>query len=504
MNNKSLKLLLIIPALLIGACSKGQKSNSKESSIDSSEQSTSSESSNQSSVDDRGSSSLTNSSNQPSSSIESSSKSTPTSTVPVFEPYKATINVNLSASLNSSRLMPYQLQFAYDDSYFLKDARAYSKNLSLLSFAASLVSGGNAEAQAFYETAKFSNITAYGYDTNPTEDSIGYVFAHKQVDTSTVVAITVRGFNYGMEWADNFLIGQNGNHEGFNARANEINQSLNRYIAMFCRGKSPLKFWITGYSRGGGVANVLSSLIMQKGTYSAENIFTYTFEAPACLDADNCIRYENVHNVRNANDLVTCIPPESYGLGRCGIDYPIYDENVSEIVKTFDSGIEIPAFVPNADSGYTNDSELVAYILNSIFNQEESDNSANTREEYVTRYQEGLTYIVGLLFSLSMRTRNAMMQDLQDLGFGVLSVISSGQNLHDFIKPYLDNDRLMYRDDALLDSCDTLQKAIINLFMKVFLIYADETYKPSLTRLIDMHYPEVTYALLLNAHQNQL
>ena len=103
-----------------------------------------------------------------------------------------------------------------------------------------------------------------------------------------------------------------------------------------------------------------------------------------------------------------------------------------------------------------------------------------------------------------MRTRNAMMQDLQDLGFGVLSVISSGENLYNFIKTYLDNDRIVYRDNVLLDSCDTLQKAIINLFMKVFLIYADETYKPSLTRLIDMHYPEVTYALLLNAHQNQL
>ena len=553
-KKKSLLFLLIIPALVLGACSKGNSKSSGDSSNKSSDSSSevsstistsslsesslepSSPSSSMSSASKEESSStpisssseepssssvpqISSSSEQSSSSIpqsnsssvpSSSSSSSSSSSAPVDDRFHTDVTVKLAPSLNKERTEPYELSFVYSDSYFLKDATEYDKDLSLLSFGASVITEDYLQVKKFFETEQFEDYTPFGYDSEPTADSVGYTIAHKEIDDSELFAVTIRGFGYGMEWANNFLIGRTGDHEGFIARANDIYTGLQSYISDYIGNKS-IKLWITGYSRGGAIANALSSLILKNKDINVEqdDMFVYTFEAPASLNVENCIAYPNVYNIKNSNDLIARIPPENYDLGLCGVEYQIYDENVSSIAKEFDEGLEIPEYVVVEvySDPIEDDTALVDFILQTIFDNHPEDDeaaeacTANSRDEYVDRYQSGIGYGIGLVFALTAETRSTMLDDLMALGaFGVIGVISSGETLHDFIKPYLDQDGVAYDDTELMDACNVLQKAIVNLFLYTLVIFASEEYRPSVMRIIDMHYPEVAYALLVNAH----
>ena len=333
--------------------------------------------------------------------------------------------------------------------------------------------------------------------------------AHKSIGDSELVAVAFRGFEYGLEWANNFIIGKTGNHEGFNARAEEAYEALQSYIASYTNDK-PLKLWINGYSRAGAVSNILSSLILKddKVEVTQDNMFVYTFEAPAGLSTENAVAYENVHNIINEADIVASIPPETYGLKRCGIDYPIYDANVASLVEEFDKDIDFPDFnaiTDVTDDPLDTDRKVLDFALSTVFEKGEGsspDVYANTREQYVDNYQDGLSSCIGYIFGLKDSTRSQLLNDLMGLGFGAISIIGddTGVSLMNFIKPYLDKDNISYDETKLQADCAIFVKGVANLFMQLLLMYLLDTYSPNITRLIDMHYPETTYVLLKNAH----
>ncbi len=131
---------------------------------------------------------------------------------------------------------------------------------------------------------------------------------------------------------------------------------------------------------------------------------------------------------------------------------------------------------------------------------------ANTREQYVDNYQAGLSNMIGYAFALKEETRASLITDLQGLGLSALTIIAdeSGAELMKYFKTYLDRDEIEYNEDTLQEDCAILTKGIQQLFLKILLLYLNEETKDSLVRLIDMHYPETTYVLLKNAHQNIL
>ena len=79
----------------------------------------------------------------------------------------------------------------------------------------------------------------------------------------------------------------------------------------------------------------------------------------------------------------------------------------------------------------------------------------------------------------------------------------TGEGLADFLSPYLVQDNITFDSEALQSNCAVVAKGAMNLFMQVLLMYASNDYKGSLVRLIDMHYPEVTYVLLNNMHNKK-
>ena len=97
-----------------------------------------------------------------------------------------------------------------------------------------------------------------------------------------------------------------------------------------------------------------------------------------------------------------------------------------------------------------NDIEFRAKVINLVFNRPElaDDVAANTREQYVNNYQDGLGAMIGYIFSLSEATRSALLKDLSDLGLGALSILgdSTGESFANFLKTYLDKDNVQYSE----------------------------------------------------------
>lgn len=435
------------------------------------------------------------------------SESTSASTTVPSEKLKTTIQIELKGSLHAEKT--YDLSFDYDDDFFNRNAKEYDKEISLLSFGAAMSTGSFDDIESYFEQAQFNAITGNGYDGAPTVDTAGYTFAYKNIDDFSVIAVIFRGLNYGAEWANNFLMGESGDHEGFLTRSTEAYNKLLTYVNENCPNKT-IKLWISGYSRGGALANVASSLILRNEDFTIrqEDMFVYTFEAPYCLSKDNAVAYENVHNIINSNDLVTNIPPFCYDFARCGVDYPIYDENISALAKEFDDGLIIPEFVEiSAASDLKNDADLKSFIISTVFqsNLPPEEWSCLNRSEYVDRYQTGLSYLVGIVFSLSNTSRTNLINSLSAMGamdFLTLLADETGKAIADLLKPYLDSDQISYDYDVLVSNSAVLRNAIYYLLLQALLIYVNESYRPSLIRLIDMHYPESVYVLLVNAHQN--
>ena len=517
-NKKLLPILFILSAFTISGCGAKPSSSpvpsseptpSSEPSSSSSEEQKPSSSSSSSAKPSSSSSSSASSSAQPSSSSSSSSSSSRPEQQYFVKDIAVKLDPGIKKAEEGQTLEPYNLSFRFDDELFLGNPKEYNNDLSMLSLGASLATMNKTKGTAFFTEAEFEDITSHDYDGDPTKDTMAYFMAHKTIDEYELVTVSFRGFDYGLEWANNFTIGKTGDHEGFAARGAETYEALKTYLNTYAKDKS-LKVWINGYSRAGALSNMLASLILRNNeiAITQDNLFVYTFEAPASLTDEHAIDYPNVHNIINDADLITFIPPAQYELYRCGKDYQIYDPNVATLMNQFDEGIGFPEF-EKIDDNTTNDFEYRDLLLKSIFEHEITDEEdekryANNREQYVNNYQTGLSNAIGYIFALSGDTRSQLLTDLKGLGFGAITIINdeTGAKMAEFIKPYLDKDNVPYTEEGLLSDCAVLVKGIGNLFLAVLLSLAvDGAPSKDIGRLLDMHYPETTYVLLKNAHE---
>ena len=201
----------------------------------------------------------------------------------------------------------------------------------------------------FYSDLAFNNVEyAEEYTDKPKVDGVGYTFARKELDECNLIAVSVRGFEYRIQWADNFLVGEEGDHEGFYTSAYDVSLALDRYLGKI-NSEKPLKLWMSGYSRGGAIVNCMASQILGNNSahVNQSNMYVYTFEAPRGLSKEHAVAYPNVLNVINSADIFTKICPEEYGLYRCGIDVDIYSSDFDNVIKTYDKDA-VPAFKSSA------------------------------------------------------------------------------------------------------------------------------------------------------------
>ena len=81
-----------------------------------------------------------------------------------------------------------------------------------------------------------------------------------------------------------------------------------------------VRFIIAGESRGGGAANYLAKLLTDE--YGPHRVQAYTYSTPnvaKVAEADaNSSYYNNIFNIINPEDIVPCLPLESWGFSRYG------------------------------------------------------------------------------------------------------------------------------------------------------------------------------------------
>ena len=399
----------------------------------------------------------------------------------------------------------YEFGFDYDDGYFSGNANVFNKDLAMISFGASLASSLKERSLDFFTTLGFDNIKpSDSYDVPPTANSIGYTLAHKKIADKNVIALAIRGFNYGSEWVSNVSVGLMGNHNGFEQSANTVSEGLLSYLSE--NEYDNLTLWITGYSRAGAVANVLADKILSGNEVDvlSGNVFVYTFEAPKALTEKR--EYQNVFNMVNSADMVAHLCPEEYGLYRCGTDVDIYSyEKLANLVKAFDSSIVLPKFNFNKPQNgsseqeqFESPSEFIEYFITSLLKEMQGDDivyDISTRENFHSNVEPTLLYTLNLVFSLKAATINAIVEDIKSMGFIALATLIYDENgIYNFLNPYIAADGVSYEPTELQAQTETIRKFILrDNYLTLGVVAAS---KDNLVYTVDMHFPVITYVLL--------
>ena len=187
----------------------------------------------------------------------------------------------------------------------------------------------------------------YTHSLNDTPDTVGCAIARKTLVHGgrqvTIIGAFLRGSGYGAEWSGNLHAGQGSAHTGFVTAARQLVEKIRGYVQASAKRQplGTLKLWMGGYSRGGGVANLVAArLPAVLPQLEKKNTFVYTFAAPAALTAADCpdlqqdfdnnhaadgrLKKEwgtsNIFNIVSSGDVVPRVLPAEWGFYRNGND----------------------------------------------------------------------------------------------------------------------------------------------------------------------------------------
>lgn len=329
--------------------------------------------------------------------------------------------------------------FAYSESFFEHTSTRYDHALATVTLGLVLAASNTSESDnyywkaedvgreanlaAAYETLGFGDARFYNYDAslNTYEDHAAYGIARKTLtqdgETQTLIVMMLRGGGYGAEWASNVKLGTGAVHEGFAGAAEEAFASLEEYIeAARASGElGEVKLWVGGYSRGGAVANLVAAKIAHEmPEIEQENVFVYTFAAPAVMtdDADDAwkLDYDNNHdgdtlkktwdtsnvfNLLGSGDVVPQVPPENWGYHRNGNDRYLPMPRSSDEIQALNTLVkQINPDVP-VDFGQLGTPQEVAALIQSM------EKIFTDKTTYCTEYQQAVVDMMQCAFQLS-------------------------------------------------------------------------------------------------------
>ena len=261
--------------------------------------------------------------------------------------YKNTITYDAGGKNKNSGNAAHE--FYYCDDYFYGANTGYNNALAVLSLgmeltafsdpryddqytSASLLSGERAgNIIEACRTLDFQGGALVDYDISlgSSEDkaavTIGKKYIADEEHNDTLLTVIIRGGGYGAEWASNFKVGSSGDSEGFASAAAKIVTELESQVKILQESKDytgELKVWITGFSRGAAVADIVAHRLNSGAVsgLSGSNIYAYTFATPnnwyssAVGSGDG-----NVFNIVSPNDLVPRMPLVGWGFTKYGV-----------------------------------------------------------------------------------------------------------------------------------------------------------------------------------------
>ncbi|MBE5957358.1 MAG: hypothetical protein E7254_00640 [Lachnospiraceae bacterium] len=243
-----------------------------------------------------------------------------------------------------------KLSFEMDYRWFLESNEIYNSRLSKMSvlLANSIYDGGEltVNGEGSYDTAGIlrhfgmKNVKSYDIgnkkDVHRTEIVLGWKEINVNGTFTNVITVVVRGTNATIaEWSSNFEVGNKArfdatkddpdrewitydNHEGFDIAANRIRKIVDKYVEeckeKYIHNDGSFAYWVTGHSRGGGIANVIGAYYEKEGKKS----FTYTFASPNTTMAKDAEDYKTIFNIINSDDFIPRLPLEIWGYRHYG------------------------------------------------------------------------------------------------------------------------------------------------------------------------------------------
>ena len=449
----------------------------------------------------------------------------------------------------------------YTDDYFKPSADRSRPDVSLASASIHLaVASFNAMDSAEY-TDKDRNVrnllTMLGYSDydcsesfhqKPSDDSIAIAAAAKKPAGAdyTLMAVAVRGGGYEAEWSGNFSLGKVGNHTDFQQCADYCMTFLRQYVQdHHITGR--VKLWLTGYSRGGAVGNIMAGEIDRGNalpglTVSYEDLYAYFFEPPQGVEVSNDprnARYNNIWNFLNYNDVVPLVAMSELGFSRYGRDYyypdatmanyaaqreamlHFYDAQESKEFREYTvDDFQMKKFDP-ANGFIVDDTESTMTqgdFERKLVSKMVTD-TIKTRDNYVNEYQNGFRAVMHVVFGKSLLTGRegdverfitALQKNIQEQDTAA-QFAEAAQNPWDEngLRTVLSDVIVQSMNDAEVNALDpvTLSKFVngaVKLVGGMLITDPDLTVTllSNLNNITNAHYPEVGMAWLKTMDPN--
>lgn len=314
--------------------------------------------------------------------------------------------------------------FYYSDDYFKNSGEEQNEHLRTMSMCLALSSitaidkENKAEnAENLLENIGFSDIVTNDIKEETTRDSIGTAIAHKKINGKEIIAVSIRGGQYLREWASNMTAGKSGDIAGFAKAAEIVENRIKEYKETY--DIDECKIWITGYSRGGSVANLVGKYInenLNEFDISKNDLYVYTFEAPLCSSSE--IKYKNIHNVVNKNDFIIYVYPKKWGIYNNGVEEVIDSESKNIAKKQIDiaGGFQINNMLDdNGDVIYINQEEFLEDFVNWLTKKNSTLNYTLTREKYTELLEESLSKIIVIIADKTSAEKREILEFLEDI-----------------------------------------------------------------------------------------
>lgn len=245
---------------------------------------------------------------------------------------------------NSKEEQKYSVSYSLRFSDFFDSNNKFRPELSTTSsiFAADIYknisfgdsnSYNNDEMVKFLEHNGFSDAEYYQLnefsDQHITDIAVGHRYVEYHGENKEIIAVVIRGTNGTVEeWSSNFDIGcysifktnypieknsdwiNSENHMGFDITATRVINKIDEYISSHLFKTNNISLWITGHSRGAGIANIVGA--REKGKYDC---FVYTFAAPrtTTIDTETAKSYDYIFNIINEDDIINQLPLKAWG-----------------------------------------------------------------------------------------------------------------------------------------------------------------------------------------------
>ncbi|NOQ72080.1 MAG: DUF2974 domain-containing protein [Crocinitomix sp.] len=155
------------------------------------------------------------------------------------------------------------------------------------------------------------------------------------VRTPHEIILAYRGtvFDSVTDWINNILVKQETNddltgkvHDGFLKAMLELAPGVNTALMALTAEAPDVKIYITGHSKGGGIAPIAAMYLTPAYKFTVENVVTFAGPSPGDGDFANAFnaQFPNAESYQNSLDIVPLLPPGRLEAGEIAFisDFP--------------------------------------------------------------------------------------------------------------------------------------------------------------------------------------